>query len=345
MPAPERGALWREHVRADAAMREAMRRRGVADVPFSSAKRFLSVLCVSAVYTSWILSPVVSSAAVIAFPKLRPYALVYLFASYVLGARVPMNALHRFFCWLECGEENGWELIVEKEGEIDCSKRTYLFTAHPHGLFASGCVGNVVLSGSALKKFKAKHIRFFINNLLIKVFPVIKDVLSSLGFIPCSADMMRRVLGRGESGLIVVGGVQEVVLTGNVDIEELYLRRCFGFVKVAIQAGTPLVPVYTFGESLATGPDWVPFRELRKKLSYRLVFPFRSLGIFHKWGFCFPKGKLTTVVGVPIEVKQNLNPTREEIAALHKEYCDALMAMIERNKAKAGYPSQVTKFV
>ena len=85
--------------------------------------------------------------------------------------------------------------------------------------------------------------------------------------------MMKRVLRRGEQGLIVVGGVQEVVLTGNADLEELYLKNCYGFVKVAIQAGTPLVPVYTFGESLATGVDWVPFRELRKWLSYKLVFP------------------------------------------------------------------------
>ena len=101
--------------------------------------------------------------------------------------------------------------------------------------------------------------------------------------------MMKRVLRRGEQGLIVVGGVQEVVLTGNADLEELYLKNCYGFVKVAIQAGTPLVPVYTFGESLATGVDWVPFRELRKWLSYKLVFPVRSLGDHPPLGICFPK--------------------------------------------------------
>jgi len=341
----ERGSLWHEHRRADAELKAEMRARGVADVPWSSTKRFLSVLCVSAVYTSWILSPVVSMMLVMRFPGLRVYAACYLFASYVLGLRVPMNSLHKFFCWLEVGRENGWGFIVEKEEEIDCSKRTYLFAAHPHGLFASGCVGNIVLSESALKTFRASHIRFFINNLLIGVFPVIKDVLASLGFIPCTAKMMKRVLGRGETGLIVVGGVQEVVLTGNADVEELYLKNCYGFVKVAIQAGTPLVPVYTFGESLATGVDWVPFRELRKWLSYKLVFPVRSLGIIHRWGFCFPKGKLTTVVGRPIEVKQNSHPSREEVAVLHKKYCEELLAMIERHKEIAGYPTQRTVLV
>jgi len=345
------GALWREYERTDAALREAMRKKLGADVPWTSFKRFLSVVAVSFIYTSWILSPVVSMAIFIAYPQSRVFFACYLFASYVLGFQVPMNTLrlHDFFCWLESGVENGWELVVE-EGEdeteiIDCEKTTYLFAAHPHGLFASGCVGNVVLSRSALDKFNARRIRFFINNLLIKVFPMIKDILSSLGFIGCSAKMMKKVLGRGESGLIVVGGVLEVVLTGNVDVEELYLKKCFGFVKVAIQAGTPLVPVYTFGESLATGPDWVPFREFRKWLSYKLVFPVRSLGIIHRWGFCFPKGKLTTVVGKPIEVKQNANPTRDEVARVHKQYCDALLKMIERHKARAGYPTQKTLLV
>jgi len=345
----QRGALWREHRAVEAATIAAMRARGVRDVPWSSAKRMLAVLCVSAIYTSWILSPVVSAVAVILIPSLRAYIGCYLFASYALGVRVPMNGLYKFFCGLECGEENGWELVVEDatagEKEIDCSKRAYLFAAHPHGLFASGCVGNIVLSDAALRRFRARHVRFFINNLLISVFPIIKDVLSSLGFLPCTAKMMRRVLGRGETGMIVVGGVQEVVLTGNVDVEELYLKNCFGFVKVAIQVGTPLVPVYTFGESLATGPDWVPFREIRKRLSYKFVFPFRSLGIVHRWGFCFPRGKLTTVVGPPIEVKQNDRPSREEVAAVHAQYCKSLLALIERNKAAAGYPTQVTRLV
>lgn len=346
MSRPEPGSLWRQHVRAfDAVRREMREARGIADVPWSSLKRLLGVSCVSAIYTSWILSPVMSALAVWRYEWLRAYVACYLFASYALGVAMPMNALHRFFCWLETGEENGWQLVVEDDCDVDCSKRAYLFTAHPHGLFASGCVGNVVLSGRALKRFRARRIWFFINELLIRVFPIIKDVLSMLGFVPCTAKMMKKVLGRGETGLIVVGGVQEVVLTGNVDEEELYLKNCFGFVKVAMQAGTPLVPVYTFGESLATGPDWVPFRELRKRLSYKFVFPFRSLGIIHRWGLCFPKAKLTTVVGAPIKVKQNPNPTREEVAAVHQQYCDALLAMIERNKARAGYPTQRTKLV
>ena len=44
--------------------------------------------------------------------------------------------------------------------------------------------------------------------------------------------------------------------SGRVDVEHLYLSDVFGFVRLSIQCGSPLVPVYTFGESLSMGPDW-----------------------------------------------------------------------------------------
>lgn len=346
-----RGSLWREHVDAHRAMVREMSLAGVEDVPWSSSKRLQSVLAVHVIYTSWVLSPILTIAAVIFVKKSRAIIFAYLFASIVLGLRAPVNALHRYFCWLSAGETNGWALVFDNgEGKghecaLDCEKNTYLFAAHPHGLFTAGVVNNLILSEKALARIRAPLVRFFINQHLITMFPLIKDALSSLGFVACTAKNMKHYLNKGESGCIVVGGVKEVVLTGNVDMEELYLRRAFGFIKVAMQTGASLVPVYTFGESLATGPDYVPFREIRKKLTYRFDFPFRSLDLIHRWGLCFPRGKLTTVVGEPIRVEKNLNPTRDEIQAVHAKYCEALLALIERNKAAAGYPTQVTKLV
>jgi hypothetical protein len=51
------------------------------------------------------------------------------------------------------------------------------------------------------------------------------------------------------------------------------------------------------------------------------------------------------VIGAPIKVEKNENPTREEVKALHAKYCDTLLALIERNKVAAGYPTQVTRLV
>jgi len=44
---------------------------------------------------------------------------------------------------------------------------------------------------------KAPHIRMFVHSLLAGVFPVVKDWLRNLGFLPATREHMRRVLEAG----------------------------------------------------------------------------------------------------------------------------------------------------
>lgn len=157
---------------------------------------------------------------------------------------------------------------------------------------------------------------------------------------------MRRTLEGGESSAIVPGGVKEVVWAGRVDRERLYLKGVYGFCKLALQTGCPLVPVYTFGESLSTGPDWVPGFELRRALTYYLDAPVRYLSLCQRWLVPFPNGRLVTVVGAAIPVgTKTESPTREQVQELHARYCKALLGLIESTKEEAGYGGQVTEIV
>lgn len=184
---------------------------GVCDVLWSFVKCMFVVLCVSVIYMLWILFLVVFVVVVILILLLWVYVGCYFFVLYVFGVCVFMNGFYKFFCGFECGEENGWEFVVEDvmvgEKEIDCFKCVYLFVVYLYGLFVFGCVGNIVLSDAALRRFRARYVRFFINNLFISVFLIIKDVLLLFGFLLCIVKMMWWVLGCGEIGMIVVGGV------------------------------------------------------------------------------------------------------------------------------------------
>ena len=107
-----------------------------------------------------------------------------------------------------------------------------------------------------------------------------------------------------------------------------------------------LVPVYTFGESLSMGPDWVPFFPLRKKLAYALNAPIRFVSLCQRWCAPFPGGPLVTVVGDPIDPgPPEPEPSRDRVKKLHAAYVDALLRLIERTKKEAGYPTQETVIV
>ena len=57
-------------------------------------------------------------------------------------------------------------------------------------------------------------------------------------------------------------------------------------------------------------------------------------------GFLIPLSALHTspppLVGEPIPVEKNPNPTKEEVAEVHQKYKDALVKLFEENKLKYG---------
>ena len=254
--------LWREHLRNRERMHAEIISMGVRDVPWSSRRRLLGVILTCVTFALWVVAGV-ASLVLLAIGGRATRCLV---AAYYLVStlyKTPMNArMLRYAAELEVGEMNGWRLIV-KATNVDCGARNHLFCSHPHVLYCAGVSLNLILSAKGLASVRATHIRLFVHSLLASAFPIVKDWVRALGFLPCARETMRDVLERGENGCVVPGGVREVVYAGRCDVERLYLKNVYGFVKLAMRTGTPLVPVYTFGESLRrvlyTGPHTTAF--------------------------------------------------------------------------------------
>lgn len=71
--------------------------------------------------------------------------------------------------------------------------------------------------------------------------------------LPASRDSITQILKSGKSVVLVPGGVREIhfVKKGK---EVVFLKQRFGFVKLAIQTGSPLLPVFAFGQTAAYTP-------------------------------------------------------------------------------------------
>jgi 2-acylglycerol O-acyltransferase 2 len=140
---------------------------------------------------------------------------------------------------------------------------------------------------------------------------------------------------------LVVGGAQEA-LYSRPGKYQIHIKNRKGFVKVAIETGASLVPVFSFGEvDVYNSPNNEPGSRLRKfQEKYKEwtgVAPaiFIGRGFFqYTFGLIPRRSPIHTVIGSPIVIKKNESPTSEEIDAIHNEFLHEIEKLFENHKHK-----------
>ncbi|KAJ9050671.1 diacylglycerol O-acyltransferase 1 [Entomophthora muscae] len=220
-------------------------------------------------------------------------------------------------------------------------QRNYIFGYHPHGIISTGVFANFCTEATGISDiFPGLNIRALtlVHQFLV---PFYREFVLSIGLASVSSKSITHILnsGPGNSCLIVVGGVEEV-LEARPTVAKLVLARRCGFVRMAIKNGADLVPVFGFGENqLYEQPDnsvgsWTRTIQTFSKRTFGIAFPiFHGRGIFnYSFGTLPYRHPLTVITGAPIRVEKNPNPSEEMVQAVHKQYIDALTDLYNRNK-------------
>lgn len=206
----------------------------------------------------------------------------------------------------------------------------YIFGFHPHG----------TLTATAMWCHNAPEWKenVLANDLVTLVgsqllcLPVMRELILACGGRAVSKHTFAKVLAAQKSVLLIPGGLAEMKYSNSKDKEITVITKHKGFIRFAIQYGVPLVPVFSFGETQVMDPCLPTVQKLCLKYlgvpfpiwCGRFVMVPRSCGV-------------TVVVGKPIYVQKNENPSEEEINKIHKEYFEALYSLFEGYKDQCGH--------
>ncbi|CAF1556134.1 unnamed protein product [Rotaria sp. Silwood1] len=224
--------------------------------------------------------------------------------------------------------------------------RSYIFGYHPHGIICLGGIGNFATEATGFENlFPDINVRFLVLNSNFQI-PFFEFILTMMGMCDVSRESCNYILkqGKGNSIVLVLGGAQESLDARSSFEYILTLKNRKGFIKVALENGANLVPVFSFGENDLYGqisnPRGSKLRSiqifLQKKMGYALPL-FYGRGIFqYKFGLLPYRHPVDTYVGEPIEIPklsvERITP--EIINEYHMKYLNALTHLFDTYKAK-----------
>ncbi|XP_055331416.1 2-acylglycerol O-acyltransferase 2-A-like [Paramacrobiotus metropolitanus] len=233
-------------------------------------------------------------------------------------------------------------------------ENNYIFGYHPHGVMSMGGFVNFSTEATGFSE-KFPGIRPYLLTLkLLHQFPMYREWLTLFGICDVSRQSIDYILkGKGNAVIIVIGGAKES-MDANPGEATIVLKNRKGFVKMALRHGAHLVPVYSFGENdiyylvLKNGPGSKTrlFQRWWQKLFGFAPILFAGRGIFnYNIGLVPYRVPINTVVGKPIPVEKDANPSQEKIDALHETYMSELEKLFNEHKAHFGYKELSIKFV
>lgn len=141
--------------------------------------------------------------------------------------------------------------------------------------------------------------------------------------------------------VLMVGGAQEA-FSAFPKQYKFVLKDRKGFIKIAFKTGAPLVPAISFGENDVFEQVYHPPGSTTRRIQdaikkYTKLAPIQLVGrgfLQYNFGIIPRRHPITTVIGAPIHLKQNFNPSDAEIDDVHDLFCKHITELFETHKCK-----------
>jgi len=164
-----------------------------------------------------------------------------------------------------------------KTAELD-PKRNYLLASHPHGILSSGTFCCFATEANDVTNvFPGIEMRIVTLPLNFWL-PFYRELCIGLGTSSAKKESINFLLSNpngGQGAVLVPGGASES-LESHPGSHVVQLKSRKGFIKVALQNGSPLVTIYCFGETdifdQIKNPEGSIIRKIQNKLMEVLTF-------------------------------------------------------------------------
>lgn len=195
---------------------------------------------------------------------------------------------NRMFRWWR--EYFTFSYVVDQWLDLD---QHYIYAEMPHGAFPLSPFLGASLGPMVFPSHKIYSVAA--SNLFN--IPLWRHVMAWIGARPATHEEFRKLMKMG-SVAVIPGGIAEMFhLSRHQDVVKLKDRK--GFVRMAVEHGVPILPVYHFGQTQVLG--WGPKSWEKAARRYRV-----SLGFMQgRLGLPLPhKVPLMMAIGGPVQVQQ-----------------------------------------
>eukprot|EP01067_Filipodium_phascolosomae_P000534 Filipodium_phascolosomae@DN1408_c0_g1_i1.p1 len=166
-----------------------------------------------------------------------------------------------------------------------------------------------------------------VANVLLRM-PLIHGIVCGLyKVIPSTRKSIMKVLSSGQNVMLYPGGIAEIFVNSPTK-EKLYWRNRKGIVRVAMEGGADILPLYFLGQTCMF--TWIDTGKVGEAISRFLGV---SLGAFYgKWGLPIPKQvKVHCLVGSPFELPHAAKPSQELVDEYHQKLLQHVQDLYDRH--------------